>query len=250
MDYYSGISFNAMIIIAFIAIAMFLYGMFINIKKWSLGSTGYGLEPSNGSITVFVKTLLAAIKKEGHGQPFLITFVLDILLQRRILRRSPLRWFMHITIFVGWMALFIFSLIMFAVEVLELIGLTLPHALHPEVLRDTMALPNDVFSYILLVGVIIAIVRRLFISDVRENTIAYDSVFLAGLTIITVTGFVSDWIRHGALEGLGLETTTAPPAAFFHVIISLLFCIAYIPYSKYMHMIAAPLALLANKGGE
>ncbi|MHC1576924.1 MAG: disulfide reductase, partial [Methanosarcinaceae archaeon] len=28
------------------------------------------------------------------------------------------------------------------------------------------------------------------------------------------------------------------------------FCIAYIPYSKYIHMIAAPLAILANKGGE
>jgi len=254
MDYYSGISFGAMIMIAFIAIAVFLYGMFLNIKKWSLGSTGYGLEPSNGSIGVFFKTLLAVIKEEspekGHKQSLLTTLVLDILLQRRILRRSPLRWFMHITIFVGWMALFIFSLIMFLFEVIELIGIELPLALHPEVLRDTMAVPNDVFSYILLVGIIIAIVRRLFMPDVRENTIAYDSVFLAGLAIITVSGFVSDWIRIGVFVDYGIPEVASPPAAFFHVIISLLFCIAYIPYSKYMHMIAAPLVLLANKGGE
>ncbi|HJH31626.1 MAG TPA: disulfide reductase [Methanosarcinaceae archaeon] len=250
MDYYSNISFTVMTVIAFIAIAMFLYGMFTNIKKWSLGSTGYGLEPSNGSIIVFIKTLITQIRKEGHGQPFLTTFVLDILLQRRILRRSPLRWFMHITIFVGWMALFVFSLMMFAVEIIEMIGISLPHALHPEVLRDTMSLPNDVFSYILLVGIIIAIVRRLFISDVRENTIAYDSVFLGGLTIITITGFISDGIRNGGFWGFGIVDSTAPPAALFHVVISLLFCLAYIPYSKYMHMIAAPLALLANKGGE
>jgi heterodisulfide reductase subunit E len=38
--------------------------------------------------------------------------------------------------------------------------------------------------------------------------------------------------------------------ALFHVVISLLFCIAYIPFSKYIHVIAIPLALLANKGGE
>ena len=91
---------------------------------------------------------------------------------------------------------------------------------------------------------------RFSITDVRENTIAYDSVFLVGLTIITVTGFVSDWIRNDVFIDYGISYTAAPPAAFFHVIVSLLFCIAYIPYSKYMHMIAAPLVLLANKGGE
>ena len=255
MEYYSGlsgvpISFIAMTVIAYIAIAIFLYGMYLNLKKWSLGSTGYGLEPSNGSISVFIKTLMAAIKKEGHGQPFLTTFVLDILLQRRIMRRSPLRWFMHITIFVGWMALFLFSMLMFVVEVIEIIGINLPAALHPAALRDSMALPNDIFSYILLVGIIIAFARRILMPKVRENTIAYDSVLLIGLTIITISGFVSDGIRNGTFWGLGLESSIAPPAAFFHVILSLLFCLAYIPYSKYIHIIATPLALLANKGGE
>ena len=70
------------------------------------------------------------------------------------------------------------------------------------------------------------------------------------MSIITVSGFVSDWIRIGVFVDYGIPEVASPPAAFFHVIISLLFCIAYIPYSKYMHMIAAPLALLANKGGE
>ena len=252
MEYFSGftdalrITFVQMMIIAIIAIVIFLYGMILNMRKWGLGSTGYGLEPSSGSARVFLKTLIAQIRSEGHGQPFLTTLVLDIILQRRILRRSPLRWFMHITIFVGWMALFIFSLIMFAFEVIELIGFDA----NPAALRDTLAVPNDVFSYILLVGIIIAIVRRLFMTNVRENTIAYDSILLIGLTLITVTGFISDGIRHGTFWGFGLENSVAPPSALFHVVISLLFCIAYIPYSKYIHMLATPLTILANKGGE
>ena len=252
MEYFSGftdalrVTFVQMMIIAVIAIVIFLYGMILNMRKWGLGSTGYGLEPSSGSAIVFLKTLIAQITSKGHGQPFLTTLVLDIILQRRIMRRSPLRRFMHITIFVGWMALFVFSLMMFAAEILEMVGFST----HPAALRDMLAIPNDVFSYILLVGIIIAIVRRLFISNVRENTIAYDSVLLIGLTLIVITGFISDGIRNATFWGFGLDNAAAPPAAFFHVIISLLFCIAYIPYSKYMHMLATPLTILANKGGE
>ena len=251
MEYFSGlsgeaISFIAMTLMAFIAIAIFLYGMILNMRKWGLGSTGYGLEPSSGSAIVFLKTLIAQIRSKGHGQPFLTTLILDIILQRRIMRRSPLRWFMHITIFVGWMALFIFSLMMFAAEIFEIVGF----ATHPAALRDMLAIPNDVFSYILLIGVVIAIIRRLFMTNVRENTIAYDSVLLIGLTLIVITGFVSDGIRNGTFWGFGLENSVAPPAALFHVVISLIFCIAYIPYSKYIHMLATPLTLLANKGGE
>ncbi|MBW6470964.1 MAG: disulfide reductase [Methanosarcinaceae archaeon] len=252
MEYFSGftdalrITFVQMMIIAIIAIMIFLYGMIINMRKWGLGSTGYGLEPSSGSAIVFLKTLIAQIRSKGHGQPFLTTLVLDIILQRRILRRSPLRWFMHITIFVGWMALFIISLIMFAFEVLELIGFDA----NPAALREMVSVPNDVFSYILLVGLTIAILRRLFITNIRENTIALDSILLIGLTLITITGFISDGIRNGTFWGFGFENSIAPPAALFHVVISLLFCIAYIPYSKYMHMLATPLTILANKGGE
>jgi heterodisulfide reductase subunit E len=120
----------------------------------------------------------------------------------------------------------------------------------PETFRELLSLPNDIFSYILLIGIIIAIYRRLFVAKAREATIAYDSILLIGLTVITVTGFIADGIRNGTFWGMGLHNELAPPAALFHVIISLLFCIAYIPFSKYINIIAIPLALLANKGGE
>jgi heterodisulfide reductase subunit E len=190
-----------------------------------------------------------------HNQSILETFVLDIVFQRRILRRSPLRWFMHFTIFVGWMVLFVMSLAMFLVEMIHMVTAKmgihgLPEFLDPEIFREILAVPNDIFSYILLVGIIIAIYRRLFVAKAREATIAYDSVLLIGLTVITVSGFVADGIRTGRFWGLDMPVEWAPPASLFHVVISLLFCIAYIPFSKYIHMIAIPLALLANKGGE
>ncbi|WP_091936356.1 disulfide reductase [Methanolobus profundi] len=262
MEYFAGVSdalrltFVQVMIMANLSIGIFIIGMYINLKKWGMGSTGYGDAPSK-SILAFPKMLMYQMSEHAHvhNQSVLETFVLDIVFQRRILRRSPLRWFMHFTIFVGWSSLCIMSIAMFAVEMIHMIGEAagiheFPTLLTPIYFREFLSLPNDVFSYILLVGIIIAIYRRLFVVKAREATIAYDSILLIGLTIITVTGFVADGIRNGTFWGLGLHYEYAPPAALFHVVISLLFCIAYIPFSKYIHMIAIPLALLANKGGE
>ncbi|MBN2110586.1 MAG: disulfide reductase [Methanosarcinaceae archaeon] len=263
MEYFAGISdalrltFVQVMILATLSIGIFFIGMYINLKKWGMGSTGYGQEPS-GSILAFPKMLAYQMSEHAHvhNQSVLETFFLDILFQRRILTRSPLRWFMHFTIFVGWMTLFALSIAMFFVEMIHMIGEkagyahSLPEFMNPEIFRELLSVPNDIFSYILLTGIIIAIYRRLFLAEVREATIAYDSVLLIGLTIITISGFVADGIRTGRFWGFDLPFEYAPPAALFHVVISLLFCIAYIPFSKYIHILAIPLTLLANKGGE
>ncbi|AKB84631.1 disulfide reductase [Methanococcoides methylutens] len=242
------ITFAAVMIMATISIAIFMLGMYINLKKWGMGSEGYSLKPK-GSIFTFPKALAyqMSAKGHGHGQNIFVTLILDALLQRRALRRSPGRWIMHIAIFGGWIALCIMSVAMFVVEIIHMVGI---HIISPEVFREMLSFPNDVFSYILLFGIIVAIFRRLFLKKARESTIAFDSVLLIGLTIIVITGFVADGLRNGNFWGFGMQSDLAPPAALFHVVISLFFCIAYIPFSKYMHMIAGPLTLLANKGGE
>ncbi len=264
MAYFSGLSdalritFVQMMIVSFIAMVIFVYGMIINLQKWGAGVTGYALEPeagSKGSAIRFLKTWWKQVTEEshhGHGKPILETLVLDILFQRRILLRSPVRWFMHFTIFVGWMTLFAMSGMMFSVEMAERF-FELPFT--AEMFREFLQLPNDIFGYILLVGVVIALVRRLFVSEVRESSIMYDWVLIGVVFLVTVSGFVADGIRTGDIVwniGMSGETAMAyaPPAALFHSVISLLFCIAFIPYSKYIHIIATPLAILANKGGE
>ncbi|MPM38370.1 hypothetical protein SDC9_84999 [bioreactor metagenome] len=258
MAYFSGLSetlrltFVQIMIFSAIAIVIFLYGMIGNLQKWGAGVTGYALEPKDGkgSAIRFLKTWWAQVTAESHlhGKPILEVLILDIIFQRRILKRSPLRWFMHLCIFGGWMTLFALSGLMFAVEMTEKIGIELPFT--PAEFREWLSIPNYIFGYILLIGVIIAVVRRLFVSEVRQATIMYDWVLLAGVFVITISGFIADGIRTGFIWGFGLDPATAPPAALFHSIISLLFCIAYVPYSKYIHVIATPLAILANKGGE
>ncbi|HWR25981.1 MAG TPA: disulfide reductase [Methanosarcina sp.] len=260
MEYFSGLSeimrmtFVQVMIIATIAILIFLYGMMINFQKWGAGVTGYGLEPQEGkkgSAIGFLKTWWKQVTEEahhGHAKPLLEVLILDILLQRRILKRSGLRWIMHLCIFGGWMTLFALSGLMFAVEMVEKVGLHLPFTA-PE-FRELLSLPNYIFGYILLIGILIAIARRLLLTEVRQATIMYDWILIGVLFIVTISGFLADGIRTGIIWDFGLDPATAPPAALFHSVISLLFCIAFIPYSKYIHIIATPMAILANKGGE
>jgi heterodisulfide reductase subunit E len=260
MEYFSGLSetlkmtFVQIMLFSGIAIVIFLYGMIGALQKWGSGVTGYGLEPQagqKGSAIRFLKTWWGQVTEASHAphaKPILEVLIFDIIFQRRILKRSSLRWFMHFSIFAGWMALFSLSGLMFAVEMIEKIGIELPFT--PAEFRDFLAFPNYVFGYILLIGVLIAVIRRLFVTEVREASIMYDWILLAGVFIITISGFIADGVRNGLIWGFGLDPAVAPPAALFHSIISLLFCIAYIPYSKYIHVIATPLAILANKGGE
>ena len=92
------------------------------------------------------------------------------------------------------------------------------------------------------------------LSDVSKRTQMFDWVLVLGTLIITVTGFMAEGYRPDAISGawtfLGANEAFAQTLALFHVAISLLFCIAYIPYSKYMHMLAAPMIILVNGGGE
>lgn len=260
MEYFSGLSdalritFVQMMILSAIAIVIFVYGMILKLQTWGSGVTGYALEPQpgkKGSAIRFIKTWWEQVKEEshhGHGKPILEVLVLDIIFQRRILKRSPLRWFMHFTIFAGWMTLFALSGLMFSVEMMEIFGIHLPFS--PAEFRDFLSLPNYIFGYVLLIGLIIAIVRRLFVSEVRQASIRYDWVLLGVVFIVTISGFIADGVRTGIIWHFGLDPSLAPPAALFHSVISLFFCIAYIPFSKYIHVIATPLAILANKGGE
>jgi heterodisulfide reductase subunit E len=258
-SYYSGITdtsgipaFFIMIGIAMFAILIFLLGMYLNMQKWGGGSASH-----------FLKTFLKSINHEklGHHkrQSLIITIVLDILLQRRILRRSPFRWVMHMLIFIGWIGMFIFSLVFALFEVLHEIGI---ESINLVDIRSYLGFGNEVFGYMLLIGLIIAIARRLAISDVVKRTQMFDWVLVLGTMVITLTGFVAEGLRGPALDATGIATATAGAWTFlgpselaeilalFHVAISLLFCIAYIPYSKYMHMLAAPMVILVNGGGE
>lgn len=283
MDYFSGLNgksltFALMMSICFISIVIIVIGFIFNFKKWSYGSEGYGLDPkkeTQGLMKTFFKVYWRQLKTNSdlhHHQSFVKTLIYDILLQRRVYTKSKLRWIMHICIFYGWFGLFALSGLMFIVELTHMfLEHYKSHLLFDlDLFRGILQVPNQILGYILLIGVIIALSRRIFIKEIRINSNSYDWILIWTLLFVVITGFVAHagrYIIPGVSSFSGIELILldyklwtfgglmpfvcyVKEIALVHSFLALFVGFSYIPFSKYIHILATPLALLVNKGGE
>lgn len=250
MAFYTlGLTFWLVIALTVVVLGIWIYGLYFNFKKWGMGSTGYQDELRN-SFWLFIATWIHDAFKDGVSV-FIKTLVLDVLLLRRTLRRSPVRWVMHMTIFYGFLTLATLSglgLFMDIIEHFNVLGL----AHQAEMVKGFMELPFDIFGYLLLFGATIAVLRRIFLREVRSRTSAYDVVLLGGVFLITISGFYAEWLRGNAfLVGNAFANPIyAPHFSLLHTLLALSLFVVILPWSKYMHIIAGPLTILANRGGE
>jgi len=250
MAFYTlGLTFEIVIALTVIVLCVWIYGIYFNFKKWGLGSTGYH-DQLRDSFWLFIATWIHEAFKDGIWV-FIRTAILDVLLLRRTLRRSQVRWVMHMTMFYGFLTLAALSGLGLMIDIIEhfnILGL----AENAEIAKELLNLPFDLFGYLLLIGASIAIGRRILLKFVRDNTSAYDAFLIGAVWLITVTGFYAEWTRGNAfLIGNAFSYPIyAPHFALIHTILALgLFCVA-LPWSKYIHVIATPMTLLSNRGGE
>ena len=250
MAFYTlGLTFNLVILLTVIVLAVWIYGIYFNFKKWGLGSTGYHDQLRN-SFWLFLATWIHEAFKDGIWV-FLRTVVLDVLLLRRTLARSPPRWVMHMSMFYGFLMLAALSGLGLMIDIVEhfnLLGLEEQAAMAKELL----SLPFDIFGYLLLFGATIAISRRILLKFVRDNTSAYDAFLIGAVFLITVTGFYAEWMRGNSflVGDLFNYPVYAPHFALIHTVLALGLFAFILPWSKYIHVIATPMTLLANRGGE
>lgn len=248
--------YRIMVVVAIISIILFLVGMYIQLSKWGRGIPEGATKPIGAWGAL--RMIISKIFENGVG-PALRILILDVLFQRRTFRRRTLEWFMHICIFWGWIGLLILAAVAAAAEFYGPFIKGTGYAFSVDVWKS-LELPNDIFGYMLVLGIAIAIFRRLFFkgTDVQARNADVDWILIIGLLIVVVTGFYAQYIRETAgieRELISTYISTSPGffnniTVMFHEVFTLLFCIAYIPFSKYFHMIAAPLTILVNKGGE
>jgi heterodisulfide reductase subunit E len=250
MAFYTlGLTFNIVIILTVIVLAVWIYGIYFNFKKWGIGSTGYH-DQLRYSFWLFLATWIHEAFKDGVWV-FIKTIILDVFLLRRTLARSPVRWVMHMSMFYGFATLAALSglgLFMDIIEHFNLVGL----AEQAEMVKGIMELPFDLFGYLLLIGATIAVSRRILLKFVRDNTTSYDAILIGGVFLITITGFYAEWLRGNSfLVGNAFSNPVyAPHFALIHTVLALGLFAFILPWSKYIHIIATPMTLLANRGGE
>jgi len=194
----------------------------------------------------------------------------EVFLQRQLFMMSFPRWIIHILIFYGFIGL---SLLSIANWILNAAGyLTVSSTLPRFYLRPEgylfVKIWGDSFGMILLLGLAMASIRRFMQQEARETSNQMDIILLVLLLSITLSGF--------ALEGLRLAVMPAgisrysyvghffsPPGRHaleqlrpwltacwilhFSLVATL---IAYVPHSKLMHSLLAPVIIGMNASEE
>lgn len=122
--------------------------------------------------TVFSVKILIVLK----------VFFLDVLLQRRILSQDPLRWLMHMLIFVGFMML----LLMHGLDKI----LTAPLFPNYYPTLNPFLFLRDFFGVMVFAGLGIAVYRRFFLKLPRFASDAVDVYAIAILAVVMISGFL------------------------------------------------------------
>jgi heterodisulfide reductase subunit E len=245
------IDWRIMAITAVISIILFIVGMYIQLDKWGRGIPEGATKPYGACGAL--KMIISSIFSKGIGHA-LEVLILDVAFQRRTYRRRKLEWFMHILIFWGWVGLLILTMVAAAAEFAGPFLFNQDYTYFVNAWK-ALELPNEIFGWMLVLGIVIAIARRLFSTgtDVQARNADIDWILIIGLLLVVITGFYAQSVRGDVARNL---IEAYPPGLFnnftvmFHEIFTLLFCVAYLPFSKYFHMITAPLTILVNHGGE
>jgi heterodisulfide reductase subunit C/nitrate reductase gamma subunit len=302
----------------YIALVIFGLGLVYKISGWFRYKIGMDAVeiPASTRVSAAIKGIISTLFSMKVFT-LLRVFVLDVILQIRILREDFLRWFMHMCIFGGFMLL----LLMHALDNFITSALFTDYY---STLNPFMFL-RDLFGALVILGLGLALYRRLILKVPRLTTTARDhyaiiilavimisGIFLEGSKIVSYSTYQEMVEDYGGLEGkeefrsleafwveefetvspdlkgpfdaktleLGKElhemscvdchsrpqwafmgygiAKAMKPAAlsldranisvllwYIHFLACFI-ALAYLPFSKFFHILASPLSLLAN----
>jgi heterodisulfide reductase subunit C/nitrate reductase gamma subunit len=165
------------------SLIIFILGMIYRIITWLKKETVFGENKDSGSskrVSSAVSGIISVIFS-AKILKLIQVFFLDILLQKKILDQSALRWAMHMLIFWG----FILLLFMHAMGsiITDAIFTGYESTLNPYFFL------RDFFGFMVLAGVVIAIYRRFFLKVPRLITNKMDIYAIAIVAVIILSGF-------------------------------------------------------------
>jgi len=214
----------------YIVLAVFGIGLIYKISRWFRFSIDIQTRNISTSTSPRIRTTLKGMFAIIFSPKFSIltrVFLKDVLLQIRILNEDRLRWLMHMLIFTGFMFLFF------------------THALDKIIvtsLFDKYYLKLNPFLLVsglmVISGIAISIYRRFILKVPRLKTNAMDYYALIILAIIILSGI--------AIEMTKLTSYNHYQKIWYIHILASFFGLAYLPFSKMLHVFTTPASLLAN----
>ncbi|MGD8504140.1 MAG: hypothetical protein PVH49_11065, partial [Syntrophobacterales bacterium] len=165
----------------YVALAIFGVGLLYKISTWFRYNISAEAEdiPTSTRISAAIKGIILTLFS-GKIFTLLRVFIVDVLLQIRLLRQDFLRWLMHICLYVG----FILLLLMHGLDKF------ITSELFPEyyaTLNPFMFL-RDLFGFLVIAGIGIALYRRFIMKVPRLQTGGQDYYAIIILAVIMISG--------------------------------------------------------------
>lgn len=244
-----------------LSLLVLLFGL-VGLFSYSLSGvlSGFPSAGPSGRLSRLIKSGFKWLFAARFGAVFK-TLLLDVLFQRRLYQRSPARWLIHGLIFYPFALRFLWGMI-------ALLGsLWLPDRPWVWLMLDkndpVTAFTFDLTGVMILTGVALAVRRGLMPAERPADLPGQDRTALGLIGAIVAIGFV--------LEGMRIAMTGHPPGSGFafigcgfslffndsstvnyygyvwylHAILTGVF-IAYLPFSRLFHIIAAPILLIVR----
>ena len=244
--------------IFWIALIIFLGGMILMVRFWFIGSVQGDDETLHQKISLTSDAIWQTIFSRKILTVFRVV-LLDIILQRRILKNSVQRWSLHSLIFLALLLRLGLSLltgVLFSIAPDNSFALALINKNDP-----IIAFVYDFLGLCMLLGVIWATVQRFVIKPEHLVTEIEDNITLALLGGLIVLGFFTEAVRIVMTQippdMAGYAFIGYPLAAgisvfpidwqlvypwfwYAHAVIGAAF-VAYLPFGKLKHIFNVPL---------
>ena len=165
----------------YVSLSIFGIGMVYKISNWFRRSIGIdaGRTTVSKRVSAAVKGILGTVFSAKIATLFKV-FIVDVIFQVKILREDVLRWLMHMLIYGGFMLL----LLMHALDSFITEALFSEYA---STLNPFMFL-RDLFGFMVILGIGIAIYRRTVMKAPRLKTNAMDRYAIIILAVIMLSG--------------------------------------------------------------
>ncbi len=220
-----------------LAALILVIGLVLMLRFWFIGSVQGEQHSLHRKISltsesiwqmVFSRKILAVVK----------TLLVDIILQRRLLKESVQRWSMHSLIFLAILVRFglsLFTGILFALNPDNSWALVLINKDHP-----FTAFTYDFLGLLILLGIGWAVIQRFVIKPAHVVTEIKDNITLGLIGLLITLGFLTSGARillNGLPADMALNAFISYPLAHILSILPLDWRLAY-PWLWYAHALA------------
>jgi len=262
------------------SVLLFFWGMWFRVSLYLRGTLEGAGDATPGEK---LKILLNRGWRSFWSRPgwYIKVFITDVIFHKKLYGQSFYRWFAHTLLVFGFIATFIVDMIKgfttgYLVEWSHTIpALSFAHAFETGAIRPFLDFFLEFFSFLILVGCVLAIVRRFILRPNQLRTEEEDIITLLFILFLELSGFFIEGYRiaHSEVVASRVYLANFTPASannwvsfggyflsfflknvkidanflwYFHVIPSLIWFI-YIPHSKLLHIFTSSVTVLADR---